>query len=365
MSLLIRPPIQSGDSASAARQDAPYRVLRISTNDMNAWDSYVRANAQGGPMHWAGWLGVLQDVFAVEPLFLAAFDQSDALRGVLATYISSSLVGGRHGASLQGGILADDSQAATALFENAMNACNRSNCKFLVLRGGQRPSTAEVGSIQVVHTLIDTSKPLDMLFGALKKKTRWLVRGCAGLDFNALEGTPSELEQFQRLYAQSQHRVGTPVPSRKFFPAIFKHFGKRVRLFSVSLQGQMIAGMVCVSDATGWTSLYAARDPAPMAANNGYLLYWGVIEWMHKNNVLQFDLGRSAPGSGVHKFKSKWGGTDVYHDHLYYGNQASASIDNFKKIHSGYTLKQRVWQALPPSLCNTLGPMLRRNLPMG
>ena len=330
-----------------------------------AWDVFVAAHPDAGPMHWIGWHGVLVDAFSVDPVFLAAIDTAGNVHGIVPLYFSNSLLEGRHLASLQDGILAEDQKTAELLLAAALAERDRRRAGMLIMRGGLPAGSVADATFPVVHTVVDTTRPAEKLMATLGKKVRWEIRQSRDLTFAEAACSPEELARFHRIFADHQQRLGTPAPGAAFFPAIFRHLGCRARLFTINQAGTMTGGMVVVATSQGWTSLYAAIEEQAREADGGYFLYWRVLEWMCGHGAFRFDLGRSTPDSGVHRFKKKWAGSDTIKIYGYFGERAAARIAAMNVIRSGQTLKQKVWKHLPPPVCGLIGPFIRSKLPMG
>jgi hypothetical protein len=90
-----------------------------------------------------------------------------------------------------------------------------------------------------------------------------------------------------------------------------------------------------------------------------------VIEWMSANRVATFDLGRSTPESGVHRFKQKWGGTDDSRRYFFYGRDAPMRAEKMGALRHGATTRQKLWAAMPACIARAVGPYLRRRDPIG
>lgn len=349
----------------AAMKSAELIIRRLESTPDAAWDNYVASHPAGGPMHWSAWRNILTDAFAVQPIFLSASDEGGHIRGIAPLYFSASMLEGRHLATLQDGILADDADVAERLLGMAMEEASARRADILILRGGVKPHTPSDGSLTVVHTVIDTSKPSEELFAGLKQRVRGNVRQCKGADFIESCASSGDISRFYQVFADNQHQLGTPAPDVEFFHAIFRHLQNRAKLFTVMRGNTMVGGMIVIRSAIGWCSLYVATDKEELNGKAGYFLYWNVIEWMSHHGAAVFDLGRSTPGSGVHAFKRKWGGRDVEALFSYFGSKSQEKIAATMRARAGFTLKQRLWRAMPASLCGIIGPIIRRQLPLG
>jgi hypothetical protein len=343
-----------------------YRVESIDETRLAAWDSYVRSRPDFGSMHHAAWFKILSNCSAVRPIFLAAIDPEDRICGIMPCYCSASIFSGRHIATLRGGIVADSADVAESLHGAALSCLEDSPpAGYLLERGGTRTRSPAAAGIEVVHTVVDTRDPADVIFERLKKKMRWEIRQALNFADELRELAGEGTEDFYRLYRAHQHHLGTPVVGLDFFNGMFAHLGNDARMFAIIKDGNMAAAMICVSTASGWSSEYVAFDQALRRADVGYALYWKVIEWMSLHETTAFDLGRSTPGSGVHRFKQKWRGSDIHIRYNYFGARLGKSFHAAKAMREGRTLRQQVWRMLPAWAADTAGPWMRRQDPFG
>lgn len=343
-------------------------VHRFSGSDpafADAWDAFVNVQDCAGPMHWSAWHAILSEAFAVEPYFLAVLNELGQVFGVAPFYFSTSIFEGSHLATLQDGILAMNSSVAQLLLRAALTEAKQRDIDLVVVRGGVPIGVGPHETFSVVHTVIDTSRSHEFLLASLKKKVRWEIRQCRDLIFEETLDSFKKLEQFHSIFSDHQRRLGTPAFGQGYFAAVFHHLGNKARLFTLEREGAMVGGMVVVRTSGGWSSLYAAMDEGARKGDGGYFLYWKVIEWMCLQGVSEFDLGRSTPEGGVHRFKTKWGGRDIEKVYCLFGSRAAKQIAETSRMRNGQTLKQRAWRRLPKFVCRIIGPKLRRQLPVG
>jgi len=341
------------------------RVRLISDADLPAWQAFVDGHESSGCMHHAGWYGVLRDAFWVTPYFLMAIDERGAVQGVLPMYFSRSPLTGPHLSSLEGGVLATTEEAARLLLTEARAIRDNTGSRFLQIRGGMIDRPAEITQ-PAIHTLIDTSEPIEELWTNVKKKTRWAVRQAEQQALRVQEdATLDELGAFYRVYAAHMRDLGTPVFGADVFDAIAIHLGgKRLRLYLVKHDSRLIGGMLCIVNGHHWTDYYAVVRLSAETEFANYLLYWHVIRDAAQSGVQRFDLGRSTPDSNVHLFKRKWRGVDVempYHYYVRPGIRTENLAFSRQKQDKG--ILQKCWSALPSPFTNRLGPLLRKQLP--
>jgi len=87
-----------------------------------------------------------------------------------------------------------------------------------------------------------------------------------------------------------------------------------------------------------WAS--SLREHSRSAPN--MLLYWSFMEQMIARGVRVFDFGRCTPGSGTHRFKRQWGGTDVALPWLQWSARNVAATPSPER--PGYRLAAAVWR---------------------
>jgi serine/alanine adding enzyme len=341
------------------------RVQVASDAELGAWQEFVDNNEAAGCMHHAGWYHVLRDAFWVTPHFLMAIGEQGTIEGILPTYFSSSPLTGRHVSSLEDGVLATTRDAASALLKAARVLRDQTRSRYLQIRGGVVDLPADVTQPNV-HTFIETSEPIDKLWTAVKKKTRWAVRQAEKQDLTVEHDSVfASLRDFYAAYAVHMRDLGTPVFGFDVVEAMVTHLGRhRLRLYVIRHGERLIGGMLCIVNCQRWTDYYAIARPSPEAEFANYLLYWHVIRDASQSGVERLDLGRSTPGSNVHLFKRKWRGVDVdvpYHFYLRPGIRAENVGFGQQKQHKGAL--QRCWTTLPLFATNRVGPLIRKQLP--
>jgi FemAB-related protein (PEP-CTERM system-associated) len=353
------------DASTSQDQPSGLRIAVMQPGDKFAWQEFVDRRPDAGCMHHAGWHAVLCEAYWVTPYFLMAKDTCGRIAGILPLYHSRSPLTGPYLSSLEDGVLADHHEAAYALLAEARALRDSTGARYLQVRGGvvDRPGAI---SVPTVRTFIDTDRPTDALWSAVKKKTRWAIRQaektniCIDCDADLIG-----LEDFYRVYAEHMRELGTPVIGMDAFRAIRSHLGaQRLRLYQVRERQRLIGGMLCIVNANRWTDYYAIMRPSDETVFANYFLYWQVIRDAAACGVPLLDLGRSTPDSNVHLFKRKWGGRDLEVMYQFYpaanAELRGVQLENLKKNKS---LMQRLWSRLPLAVCNRLGPLLRKQLP--
>ena len=296
-----------------------------------------------------------------------------ALTGILPLYHSTSPLIGSHLSSLGHGILAQDQQTVAALLDHARSCRNSVGAKYLELRGGPLDHPGDQ-AFTTIRTIINTDRPPEILWRAIKKKTRQAIRQAEKTAIRIeCDATLAGMDDFYWTYAEHMRKFGTPVVGIGFFHAIRRQLGRdRLRLYLVKEDPRLIGGTLCILNSRCWTAVYGAVRPSRETNFANYLLYWHVIRDASIYRTPVLDLGRSAPDSNVRLSKRKWGGTEIEVAYERYFGSKKSQNDRSRQ-HGEYVrgslrrqkgLLYSLSSPLPLPLCNSLGPLIRKQLPL-
>ena len=152
--------------------------------------------------------------------------------------------------------------------------------------------------------------------------------------------------------------------SKKWFENILNEFGGRVRLGIVRYKdAAAAAGLIfCFRDTV--EIIWASSLKAYNHVSPNMLLYWSILEYVTDAGYRQFDFGRSTPNEGTYKFKEQWGSKPST---LYWYEQVLQERSSNQAQPNAYRYRQKgeeLWQLMPLSLANAVGPLIRRNIPL-
>jgi len=99
-----------------------------------------------------------------------------------------------------------------------------------------------------------------------------------------------------------------------------------------------------------------ARD---LAAHD--FLYWELMRRASAEGVKVFDFGRSKIGTGAFDFKKNWG-FEATPLHYEYKLIRALSIPDKNPLNPKYQLFIKLWQKIPLSIANLIGPHIVKNL---
>jgi len=346
-----------------------YVIKAVGQQNLGEWQNYVDNHPLASGMHHAGWYQILKHSFGVRLEFLFAQNDKGAIDGVLPMYLSRSLLADCHLTTLDDGLLADNSEAATTLINAAITRRDLLGARYLLIRAGAEhtgewaPTAIRPIVRRIVHTGVGSPELLSRLSSYVRRDIRRAAK--RGYSIRLDDRLHCLDTSFYDEYAAHMRHLGTPVFGRLMMTAIKKYLGpERLRLYLAMRGEEVVGGLLCVMAKSGWLALYGVVRENLLREYVNYLLYWHAITEAADAGVAYFDLGRNTPGGGVHEFKSKWPGEDRESEHYYFA-RSGAGAPNFGKLYQGRSLKQRIWMKLPLGMTNRLGPVLRRQLPFG
>ena len=92
------------------------------------------------------------------------------------------------------------------------------------------------------------------------------------------------------------------------------------------------------------------------------LLYWTLLKYAVDHGNRFFDFGRSTPGEGTYAFKKQWGARPTSLFWYRYGSDTYDKGENkFTDGKNGLRSSvEKIWQRMPLSVANVVGPQLRK-----
>jgi len=325
-------------------------------HSLRGWDELVENTNDPFPMMLSGWWNVLNEVFAVHPLYLRAIRNSQLL-GVMALYHSRSLIAGN---VLRGmdGTISECENVSRDLYDFALKWAKMNRVSYCQFRCGVK-GIDRAREEPRVHTKVALHNGIDMLWDKLSSNTRRKIRkaGKQDLKIKVTELVPRE---FYRIYLQRQRDLGTPAPTYNLFDSMNIHLNEHLTFLSVIRKGVLVGGAVLLRAGDNWLNLYVAVEPLAQRDYASYCLYWGMIEHVAQEGGRILDLGRSRPNSGTHQFKLQFASEDLIQNYTFIpvcGNVPERSMDHSAGI------KHEVWKQVPLFIASPLGRHLRRTIP--
>ena len=354
-------PITSG--VAAASSAARTVVRELGDADIARWDAFVMASAEATFFHRAAWREVIEQVFGHRTVFLYA-ERDGRIVGILPLARQKSLLFGDALISLPfcvyGGVVAADRVAADALLDAAVARATDLGVGHLECRGMQRHRDDWTSTDLYVtfRKEIVADDEANML--AIPRKQRAMVR--KGIKAGLVSVVDDDLDRFFALYADNVHRHGTPAQSRRYFETLKKTFGDDCQAMTVvTPDGQAVSSVLSFLFRNEVLPYYAgdAVTSRETAAND--FKYWELMRRSAGAGITLFDYGRSKVGTGPYDFKRNWGFVPQPLAYEYKLIRAPKVPEN-NPLNPKYRAFIALWQKLPLSVANRLGPHIARSL---
>jgi FemAB-related protein (PEP-CTERM system-associated) len=345
-------------TATQALTVRPYRE-----SDRERWDGFVFGCPQATFFHRIGWREIFEDVFGHRTHYLLA-ERGDRVVGVLPLVQLKSWLFGHSLVSLPfavyGGVASIDGEATSALHRMAVDLGRGLGVKHLELRNVQsaEPEWPRQDLYVTFRKALLPDVEANML--AIPRKQRAMVR--KGIQRELRSDIDAGTDRFFELYADNQHRHGTPAHSPRYFQALKRVFGDDCEVLNVfGPQGEAVSGVLSFYFRDEVLPYYAgdltaARD---LAAND--FKYWELMRRACERRLGVFDYGRSKRGTGSFDFKKNWG-FEPAPLHYEYQLFKCDSVPQNNPSNPKYQRAIETWRKLPRGVVNLIGPLLSRHL---
>lgn len=339
-------------------------ISEIEKGEEAACDRFVRSSSSGTFFHLSGWRTVVESILGRRCYCLVARRGSE-ISGVFPIAWVRSRIFGDSMVSLPlavyGGICAADEESYFGLLRAGSDLAKRLGVKHLEMRNRTEPfETGLPGRDLYVTFTQDLSAGPDKLLQGLPRDTRYAVRKSqkAGLEWTE---DLSDAE-FYEIYAQSVHRLGTPVFPRELFTRIRAEFPGHARLFGVRKGKTAIAGVLCFYFKNQVLPYYGGALAEYYKDSPNNFMYWSLMAQSCKEGLTEFDFGRSKRETGSYHFKSAW---SMKMEALPYRYQLvrAREVPEMSPIDKKFQLPVAIWKRMPYEWSKVIGPQVIRWIP--
>lgn len=339
-------------------------VCELKTGEESEWDSFVESHPSGTLFHLLRWMRVVERSLG-HRTFPLVVRRDNRITGVFPiSRVRSRLFGDclvSTPLAVYGGICAEDRASHDALLQAGNELAKRFQVKYLEMRNRAVTYPVELPGrdLYVTFTLDLTPSP-ERLMQGLPRDTRYAIRKSQK---SGLEWTEDlSLDEFYEIYAQSVHRLGTPVFSRGMFECLREQFPRQCRLFGVRKGKTAIAGVLCLYFKDQVLPYYGGALAEFYKDSPNNFMYWSLIEQSSREGCRGFDFGRSKKGTGSFLFKSAW---NMQVTELPYRYQLvrAKEVPQMSPVDKKFAGPVSMWKRLPYSWTKILGPRLIRWIP--
>ncbi len=351
-----------GENAPAAHPKPVIRLMQA--GDKARWDEFVLACPDATFFHRAGWQSVIEQAFGHKTWFLYA-ESAGQIEGVLPLAQIKSFLFGHSLSSLPfcvyGGIAAVSDAAREALSLEAQKLAAQLNVGHLEYRNTNlQPQTQEWATKDLYVTFrkaIAADEEQNML--AIPRKQRAMVR--KGIKAELQSEIDQNVERFFFAYSTSVHRLGTPVFSKKYFRVLKETFGDDCEVLTITKDGRTVSSVMSFYFRDEVLPYYGGGTGEAREVAGNDFMYWELMRRACEKGYKIFDFGRSKVGTGAFDFKKNWG-FEPQPLHYAYQLHRSKAVPDTNPLNPKYQLFIKMWQRLPLSVANAIGPHIVKNL---
>ncbi len=335
--------------------------------DGHAWDEFVRTHPRASIYHLYCWMGIYREIFKFEPFYLASF-RAGKVDGILPAVMMRTLTGQKMLISLPyvnyAGIIAGDDEIRQALWGRVTDIAREQGCRWVELRfrqDGDFLSDMQVRRHKIREYLELPDHP-DILWKTFKAKLRSQIRKASKNGLEAEFGSGNFLDDFYTIYLDNMTHLGSPALPRAFFESILEALPAQATICRIRAEHKVMAASFLLGFNDVLEVPWAASLMEYRALGPNMLLYWSMIEEAIRRGYKFFDMGRSTPDSGSHRFKTQWDGRSNELPWVYWCREPGG-YPGFTNGSGHRGLVRGVWSHLPAFLTRPLGTRLIRHIP--
>ena len=341
------------------------KVKPFESGQESPWDRFVLQHPRASFFHLSGWKRVIEKTFGHKARYFYC-ERDGKITGIAPIFECSNWLIGRGFISIPlagyGGIVADDPESEQALLDHAKRLAQSASAGYLELRHRERELLEGFHANELYVTFNAPLFPdAASNLKRLPKDTRYMIRKAEKGGLRVQRGV-EQMTLFYDLFAQSMHRLGTPVFPPALFRNIVEEFPDHTQLMLVYDGTRAVTGVLSFLFRDTILPYYAGATPdaTRLAANN--FMYWELIKWAGEQGFQTFDFGRSKKGTGAFAFKSQW---NMNAEQLAYQVflVKRKTVPNFSPVNPKFELAIRIWRSLPFSVTKWLGPSAVRLFP--
>ncbi|WP_271077707.1 FemAB family XrtA/PEP-CTERM system-associated protein [Aurantiacibacter sp. MUD61] len=264
------------------------------------------------------------------------------------------------GFAVEGGILAEDERAVSALGLAAQELAVRLCCPTIELRGGEVGEGWDIQTESHCGFVQPLAEDDDAQLLQIPRKQRAEVRKGLKNDLTVTIGkTPRDRDAHYAVYAESVRNLGTPVLPRSLFDAVLDTLDADI--LTVWSDKTPVASVLSLYHDGAVLPYWGGGIWAARALRANDRMYYALMLHARERGCDRFDFGRSKTNSGAYAFKKNWGFEPEplsYARWIAPGHEARDADPTSAKHQSRIAL----WKKLPLPIANRLGPIIARGL---
>jgi hypothetical protein len=344
-------------------------VRQAGSGDDAQWTEFLRSHPDANLYHTPAWRGIVTQVFAHTPMYLAA-ESAGKFSGILPLFLVKAPLLGSKLISLpydigSGGALASDPASERMLVERAIAIAREKRVNYLELRyGAPRDFLEQMGFVRTEPALISEMElgPEDQVWANVEKDHRKAVQKAAKRGIEVREAvTLEDFREFERVQLRVFRDFGTPPYGSNYFPTLWRNLlpAGQVKILLSYLDGGCVGGLVLFGWGTNMVSKFAACLPHAVPSRAYAALYWRAIQIGIQLGYKRLSWGTSSRDqTGLIEFKERWGA--VTRPGVLYSIPIRGRIPDISKYYDSSGIERRIWRKLPIGMTQIGGRVLSR-----
>ena len=355
-------------NAPLIHERAVVRQAQLSdAHDCARIDAFVAEHPDSTPFHRTAWLKGVAAGTGQKAYCLIAETPAGVIEGLVPAHAVGSPLFGRalvsSGFAVGGGILANSQGVAERLAGAFWELAKAQKCPSVELRGGALPQHSWIikgdAHANFARALMADDEA-ELL--AIPRKQRAEVR--KGLDKGLVIETGNaqrDLDWHYAVYSESVRNLGTPVFPKALMAQVLKAFGEDADILTVLSDGKPVASVLSLYHKGAVMPYWGGGLHQARALRANDIMYYALMNHARKRGCTSFDFGRSKVDSGAYAFKKNWG---FEPQPLSYAVRTADGVEprDVNPNSPKYKAKIAMWQKLPLSVANLIGPWIAKGL---
>lgn len=330
-------------------------------------DDFVLRHGAATPFHRPAWMLAIEQATGNRAHMLAVVGPAGRICGLLPLHHVKSRLFGQALVSaafaVDGGILADDAHAVSALGNAAQDLARDHGGLSLELRGGPMPgdgwdshADSHVGFVRPIATDDEAE-----LLAVPRKHRAELRKALANPALSVEVGRDARhLRDHFHVYAASVRNLGTPVFPRRLFRAVLDQFGADADILTVRDGNRPVSAVLTLYHRGRVMPFWGGGLADARRLRSNELMYFRLMAHGRARGMTQFDFGRSKVGSGQAAWKKSFGFEP--RPLFYHGWSPGDARRDVDPTSARYQRRIAIWKRLPLPVANAIGPMISRGL---
>ena len=320
------------------------------------WDRFVGSHCGKKVFTQSSdWLKVISESYGHKAIYAVVYKDYKII-AALPLFLIEKGIFGNFLTSLPGGILTKSEEAIKLIIDHLMKIVLQKKLSYLNIKDSlirlQDERLKE--NARYFHMIINTNQSND-LWSRLKPQARNKVRRSFNHDFR-VQGGHGNLEEVYNVIKTNYKRLGTPMPSLRFFKNIMLTLGDRAKLLALFNEGRVVGGSLSILFGSTQNVSWYSCLPETFHLQSNYRLYWETINRSAEYQVSSINLGTSKLNSGNYQFKSKWHSQPMPLFSYYFVNKGFLTPDYFTESQENGMLKslKQVYRISPSFVSSKL-----------